>query len=169
VAWKDYTDISGSGTDLDIFYKYKLSGGSWSTSEVVSTESTATSSKPKIAVDSEDKLHLIWADSSDISGAGTDNDIFYKSKPSGGSWSSLEIVSSESTGMSELPDIFIDISDNVHLVWRDFTDYLGSGSDDDVFYKRKLAQSGLWSVTEVVSDVSEHNLYSPTLVVDSDG
>ena len=40
VTWHDDTDYDGCGIDSDIFYKYKPNGGSWSTTEVVSTERT---------------------------------------------------------------------------------------------------------------------------------
>ncbi len=169
VIWQDYTVYLGAGVDQDIFYKFKSSGGSWSISEVISVESTTTSAKPALAIDSEDTLHVVWEDYTDTLGAGSDFDIFYKSKPSGGSWSTLEIASTESTGASLYADSFLDTAGNFHITWRDYTDYLGSGSDDDIFYKRKDALSGLWSVTEVVSDVSTLNVYNPTIVVDSFG
>ena len=59
VAWYDYTDYGGSGSDLDIFYKYKTGGGSWSTAEVVSTESTDHSMSPSLSVDSEDLKRVV--------------------------------------------------------------------------------------------------------------
>ncbi len=47
-----------------------------------------------------------------------------------------EVVSTESTGDSEFSTISVDDSGNVHIAWEDYTDYGGSGTDPDIFYKR---------------------------------
>ena len=79
IAWQDSTDYGGSGTDADIFYKrWDASSSSWTITEVVSTESTNKSRNPSLAVDSSGKIHVVWWDETDYSGAGTDYDIFYK-------------------------------------------------------------------------------------------
>ncbi|MHA1202819.1 MAG: hypothetical protein ACTSQ4_09890, partial [Candidatus Heimdallarchaeaceae archaeon] len=75
----DLTDYAGSGTDRDIFYKrWDASTSSWTTTEVVSTESTSASYYVSIAVDSAENVHIAWYDLTDYAGAGTDSDIFYK-------------------------------------------------------------------------------------------
>ena len=44
IAWLDHTDYAGSGADYDIFYKrWEVSNSSWTTTEVVSTESNRSS------------------------------------------------------------------------------------------------------------------------------
>ncbi len=52
------------------------------------------------------------------------------------------MVSTESTGHSSSPTIALDGSGNVHIAWTDYTDYSGSGTDHDIFYK-KLRSSPL--------------------------
>jgi len=42
IAWQDWTDYGGSGADADIFYKRYEVGVGWTTTEVVSTESTGS-------------------------------------------------------------------------------------------------------------------------------
>ncbi len=79
IAWEDYTDYSGAGTDVDIFYKYwNASTSSWSTTEVVSTESTGKSYNPSLATDAEGNVHISWHDETNYDSSGTDVDIFYK-------------------------------------------------------------------------------------------
>ena len=168
VCWYDQTDYLGSSIDYDIFYKYKTSGGSWSLTEVVSTESTAGSIAPDLIIDSEDNLHLTWQDSTDYLGSGSDTDIFYKFRASGGSWVAAEVVSTESTGTSNAPDLFVDSTGNAHVTWKDLTDYLGAGVNYDIFYKLKFSSSSLWSVTEVVSTVSTDGSSEPSVVIDSE-
>ena len=168
VAWEDYTNYSGSGWDWDIFYKRKPVGGSWSVTEVVSTESTSSSWYPSLAVDSSGTAHVAWADYTNYGGSGSDQDIFYKRKPVGGSWSVTEVVSTESTSTSRYPSLFVDSGGTVHVAWQDDMNYGGSGSDQDIFYKRKPS-GGSWTVTEVVSTESTSSSWYPSLFVDSGG
>jgi hypothetical protein len=77
------TDYGGSGADADIFYKSRDSS-SWTTTEIVSTESTAHSEWPSIYRDNLGTIHFAWGDMTDYSGAGTDNDIFYKNYSTSG-------------------------------------------------------------------------------------
>ncbi len=166
IAWMDYTDYGGSGQDWDIFYKYKNGGGSWSATEVVSTESTEDSFRPSLMVDSSDVVHVAWMDYTDYGGSDSDVDIFYKYKNSGGSWSTTEVVSTESTEDSYRPSLMVDSGGVVHVAWFDETDYGGSGSDQDVFYKYKNG-GGSWSATEVVTTESADDSGYPSLTVDS--
>jgi hypothetical protein len=169
VAWEDWTNYGGSGSDTDIFYKYKPSGGSWSTTEVVSTESTGFSEQASLMVDGDGTVHVAWDDGTSYGGSGSDYDIFYKYKSSGGSWSTTEVVSTESTDVSERPSLKVDCNGTVHVAWEDLTDYGGSGSSDmDIFYKYKPS-SGSWSTTEVVSTESTDTSWWPSLMVGGDG
>ncbi len=168
VAWHDYTDYGGSGTDEDIFYKRYEVGVGWTVTEVVSTESTSDSYDPSLAVDSSGNIHIAWTDNTDYSGCGADTDMFYKRYEMGVGWTTTEVVSTESTGNSYYPSLAVDPSGNIHVAWYDFTDYSGSGTDRDIFYKRYEVGVG-WTVTEVVSTESTDISYNPWLAVDSAG
>jgi|GEM_PF-4332004 len=168
LAWYDGTDYGGCGSDWDIFYKQKPSGGSWTTTEVVSTESTEYSAYPSLSVDAAGSVHITWFDETNYGGSGSDQDIFYKQKPSGGSWTTTEVVSTESTGLSWNPSLSVDSAGTIHVAWEDGTNYGGSGSDPDVFYKRKPS-GGSWTTTEVVSTESTGLSWNPSLSVDSAG
>ncbi|MHA1218176.1 MAG: hypothetical protein ACTSSN_09980 [Candidatus Heimdallarchaeaceae archaeon] len=50
----------------------------WNTTEVISTESTAISREPSLAVDSARNVHITWHDNTNYDGSGDDYDIFYK-------------------------------------------------------------------------------------------
>ena len=69
----------------------------WSPTETVSTESTADSTWSSIATDSADTVYVVWEDDTNYMGCGSDFDIFYKTRSKGGSWTSTEVVSSESS------------------------------------------------------------------------
>jgi len=168
VAWHDHTDYGGSGTDSDIFYKYKPSGGSWTTTEVVSTESTGSSEQPSLMVDGDGTVHVAWMDETNYGGSSFDYDIFYKYKPSGSSWTTTEVVSTESTSYSWYPSLMVDGDGTVHVAWEDWTNYGGSGGDPDIFYKYK-PNGGSWTTTEMVSTESTDHSGRPSLMVDGDG
>ena len=170
VAWNDWTDDDGEA-DPDIYYKlWNSSTSSWSLTEVVSSESTAWSQFPSLAVDTFGTVHIAWYDLTDYDGAGSDADIFYKRWDiSTSSWSLTEVVSTESTGSSNNPSLATDSAGNVYLAWYDFTDYDGAGSDTDIFYKRRDSSTSIWSITEVVSTESTDDSQNPSLAVDTFG
>ncbi|MFX0064650.1 MAG: hypothetical protein ACFFC7_20955 [Candidatus Hermodarchaeota archaeon] len=138
VAWHDTTNYGGSGTDQDIFYKvWNVTLGIWTTTEVVSTESTSISSIPSLAVDTLGQVYAAWYDATNYGGSGTDYDIFYKRwNPTTGSWTTTEVVSTESTGISYYPSLAVDPTTHVHVAWYDLTDYAGAGTDWDIFYRK---------------------------------
>jgi len=140
VAWLDVTNYDLSGTDHDIFCKrWNATTRAWSTTEVVSTESNKDSLFPSIGLDNLGNLHIVWQDITNYGGSGADIDIFYKMwNATTGTWSTTEMVSKESFNDSEHPSIGVDGLGNVHVVWRDLTDYHGSGTDMDIFYKQLL-------------------------------
>ncbi len=169
IAWDDTTDYAGSGTDRDIFYKrWDVTNALWTITEVVSTESTANSSWPSLAVDTLGNVHIVWWEYTNYGGSGTDRDIFYKHWDAATtSWTTTEVVSTESTGHSRVPSLAVDTLGNVHIAWRDYTNYNGAGTDADIFYKRWNASTSSWSITEVVSTESYSYSWQASLAADS--
>ncbi|MFX1533363.1 MAG: hypothetical protein ACFFDI_03945 [Promethearchaeota archaeon] len=163
IIWVDETDYLGAGTDADIFYKRSESSTTWTTTEVISTESTADAYSPALAVNQLDQKSTVWVDETDYLGAGTDADIFFKHPND-----TLELVSTESTSNSDTPSL-VNKNNVMHIVWFDRTDYLGAGTDADIFYKRWNATTGTWTTTEMVSTESTSNSYTPALAVDESG
>ena len=161
IAWYDHTNYAGSGNDYDIFYKTRSISGTWSITEVVSTESSSDSNNPSLSVENPDKVHVSWDDNTNYNGCGTDFDIFYKYRDLNGVWSITEVVSTESTSDSFWPTLRVDSDSNIHVVWDDWTDYSGAGVDEDIFYKVKTGSG--WSITEVVSTESNEISYQSSL------
>ena len=151
VVWEDLTNYASSGTDRDIFYKLKnATTGAWVTIEVVSTESTNNSYLPAIVTDQIGNIHVVWQDDTNYNGSGIDLDIFYKLRnASSGIWTTTEVVSTESTGISGEPTISLDFTGNIHVAWKDYTNYDSSGTDMDIFYKLRNATTDAWTITEV--------------------
>ena len=140
--------VDGSGNvhiawrDVDIFYKHwNATTAAWDTTTVVSTESNGASYEPTIAVDGSGNVHIAWSEYTNYGDSGTDWDIFYKHwNATTAAWNTTTVVSTESTGASNYPTIAVDGSGNVHIAWRDVTDYGGSGAADwDIFYKKFIS------------------------------
>ncbi len=171
VAWHDLTNYSGSETDQDIFYKqWNSTSNMWTTTEVISTESTLDSKAPTIVVDSVGNVYVAWSDLTNYSDSGTDRDIFYKQwNATNSMWTTTEVISTESTIDSEAPTIGVDVTGNIHIAWFDLTNYSGSETDRDIFYKQWNATSSTWTTTEVISTESTEDSYTPTIAVDGIG
>lgn len=146
VAWMDSSDYGGAGSNYDIFYKYwNATSLSWSLAEVVSTESpdAIASNSPAITIDSLDNIHVVWAEIHNYGGSGADMDIFYNFRnATDSSWNVTEVVTTESLDWSQNTDLAAGPFGNIHIIWEDMSNYLSSGTDMDVFYKR-LALSHL--------------------------
>ena len=140
LIWDEWSAYNGSGLQFDIFYKWRNSTiGNWTITEVVSTESSAPATQPSIATDCNGNAHVVWWDTTNLNGAGSDSDIFYKYRnATTGVWTPVDVVSTESTGDSEKPTIAVDEDGYVHIAWEDATDYNGAGTDFDIFYKRTV-------------------------------
>ncbi|MCG3221090.1 MAG: hypothetical protein H7641_06880, partial [Candidatus Heimdallarchaeota archaeon] len=140
VAWQDGSDYGGAGSNYDIFYKYwNATTLSWSLSEVASTESpdAITSNSPSITVDPLVNIHVTWTEIHDYGSSGADMDVFYNFRNgTDSSWNVTEVVSTESADWSQRTELAADPYGNIHVIWEDMSNYLGSGTDMDVFYKR---------------------------------
>ncbi len=158
-----------NNSDKENLKNIHLKSNTWTPIEIISTESTGDSGNPAMAVDSLGNVHVAWSDGTDYNGSGTDWDIFYKywdnlSK----TWTMTEVVSTESTATSCYPFIALDKDRNVHVVWQDYTDYNGAGSDADIFYKRRNVTTDVWEDLEVISN-SPYPSTTPVLAVDGIG
>ena len=90
--------------------------------EVVSTESIGNSFRPTIAVDDAGNVHVAWHDNTNYDNSGEDPDIFYKRWDAfRRRWTTIEVISTESTVNSYEPIFVVDDAENVHMVWCDYT------------------------------------------------
>ena len=165
IAWKDNTNYGGSGSDWDIFYKMKPRDGNWTTTEVVSTESTEDSDCLFLDVDQSGTVHIVWKDKTNFSNSGPDNDIFYKKKPKDGSWTLTEVVSSESFRDCGCPSLAVDKDYSVHFIWPDLTDFTGFDDEYDIFYKKET-KDGSWTKAELVSSETIKSALKTSVAID---
>ncbi|MBD3227872.1 MAG: hypothetical protein GF329_06760, partial [Candidatus Lokiarchaeota archaeon] len=163
IIWVDSTNIGESDNGYDIFYKYKnISSGIWATVEVVSPGSSAMAHQPDITTDELGNVYVVWRDVRDD----IDGYIYYRQRNATSlTWKPMEIVCSFS-GYSSNP--MIDEKDgSIHIAWRDGTNYLGAGSDYDIFYRVLDSTSGKWSNIGLISEESGNSCTDLDIVVDN--
>ena len=112
---------------------------------------------PRIAADSSGHLHLVW-----FTGESGDENVFYKKSTNAGtSWSARTRLS-YSSGLSQDPDIAVDSSDALHVVWFD------SGPGNYEIYHKKSADGGdSWSSSRRTTWTSTLSRY-PALAIDAE-
>ncbi|MCK5046231.1 MAG: hypothetical protein KAS22_06605, partial [Candidatus Heimdallarchaeota archaeon] len=123
------------------FYKHwNASTSTWTTTEVISTESTLNSDVPAITVNKNGDILIFWFDATNYLGAGVDQDIFYKYwNATNNVWSSTKVITDGIADDSWRPEVAIDSDERIHVVWIDRTNnYGGSGSDIDILYSKGL-------------------------------
>ena len=152
----------------DIFYTNRSIDGTWTIPYLISENCNGTSSDPNIVIDSNNTLHVVWNDYSNLFDNGADADIFYRTKPVGTSWQSIELLSQTSTSNCRWPSIGIDASDTLYVAWADQTAYNTKGSDYDIVLIYKTP-NGSWSTVEVVTTESGNDSNWPRFSVEQDG
>ncbi|MCK5559560.1 MAG: putative Ig domain-containing protein, partial [Thermoplasmata archaeon] len=145
VVWYDNTNMDGSGTDYDIFYRANLTSSSWEDIQIISEpvagsdNNTVVSRDPAIAVENS-RIYVVWSDKNDTNGADIDYDIFYRCNLTNSGWENVQILSEPTmganfnTGESYVPDIAVNFGKS-YVVWRDTNNTKGAGEDEDIFYR----------------------------------
>lgn len=114
------------------------------------------SERPAIAVDSAGTVHVVWHDSTDAAG-GSDWEIMYSNYTAAGGWANATVISDDAdlwnTGASYYPDIAVDGTGTVHVVWEDETNGPWGGGivDWEIMYTNYTAGIG-WANATVISD-----------------
>ncbi|MBW7991192.1 MAG: hypothetical protein FVQ84_14410 [Planctomycetes bacterium] len=115
VAWQ-----AGAGSNRDI-YVSKLPKGAGSFDSAVKVTNNANDQcNPAIALDSNDKLHVVWQDNrqADDNNQG-DWDIYLSTSIDGTTWSTEIRVNDPNENDQVNPAIALDSNDNQYVVWQD--------------------------------------------------
>ncbi len=178
IIWTDFSQISGSSSLTNIFFKYFDEQlvqwkGFVNQTDIISDECTDYIWLGDIECDTNDILHVAWADNTDIYDSGVDHDIHYKyyddtSQQWIGHVNHTDIISTDSPDVSAKPNLVVDNNDYVHIAWVDWSNVLGSGPNYDVFYKYwdGFSWKGHANSTDVISSLSTLNAWHPILEVD---
>ncbi len=176
VVWTDNT-VGAWGSDEEIMYCNYTEATGWSNATVISDDetgwNTGNSFGASIAIDDLDVIHVVWSDST-VGAWGSDYEIMYCNYTFTSGWSNATVISDDENlwndGLSNEPDIAVDSSGAVHVVWDDNT--VGAwGSDIEIMYCNYTSASG-WSNATVISDDvnawnTDYSRYASVAVNDS--
>jgi hypothetical protein len=150
VVWQD-----NSTGNREIFYKCSTDrGNTWSGNKRL-TWNSGNSESPSIAVDSSNKIHVVWRDFSP-----GNYEIYYKRSFDGGiTWSGITRLTWSWSNTSP-PSIAVDSGNGIYLV---YTDYLKMKSE--IYYKRSTDGGITWSGNKRLT-WNSGNSESPSIAVD---
>ncbi len=134
-----------------------------------------------IDIDNNGTIHVVWQDNSFGTWGGSypDSEIMYTSYKEGFGWSNITIISDGYNGyywndqVSTDPDISVDNSGTIHVVWQDNTNGVW-GTDGEIMYVNYTDGLG-WSNVTVISDGylgyywNDLGSNSPSIAVDNSG
>lgn len=146
------------GPTAELYYKKSTDGGaSWSTAQRL-TWNSGESIGPTISVDSNDAVHVVWAD--DTPG---DAQVYYKRSTDGGvTWGPAKRLTWIS-GWSECPAIAIDAGNTIHIAWHV---YISEPFNGEIYYKKSTDGGTTWSANKRLTFNSGHSLW-PAIAVGS--
>ncbi|MBD3194150.1 MAG: hypothetical protein GF317_03785 [Candidatus Lokiarchaeota archaeon] len=154
---------SKNSTDYyNIFYRYFNSTSIiWSTTELVSLETTNDSYAAVLSIDNNNNVHVSWEDKSSYLDAGTESDIFYKYRNSTTkTWSTAELVSENLTSGMRNPTICVDSLQNVHISW------VISSFSNEIYYRAKNGSNGNWKSIKILTRNNPPYLGDPHIKAD---
>ena len=148
VVWQD--DTPGNA---EIYYmKSEDRGTTWGAARRLTWEYGA-SQRPAIAVDSSDRIHVVWQD--DKSGT---TEIYYKGSTDGGaSWSSAKRLTWTS-GISEYPALAVGSGTNIYVVWHDDTP-----GTQEIYFKGSTDGGATWNSARRLTWASS-DCWTPAIV-----
>jgi hypothetical protein len=141
-----------------IYYKASADGGEIWTPTRRLTWNPGNSGWPAIAVDSSDNLHVVWND--DMPG---NAEIYYKKSTDGGAAWTLQKRLTWTSDYSESAAIAVDSSDNLHVVWSDYTP-----GNCEIFYKSSSDVGVTWIPSKRLTWTSGSS-WDPNIAVDTSG
>lgn len=155
--------------DQNEIYTFNQTTLNWTITEFISNDQSDLAYLPSLVVDSDNNVHIVW-ESVALGGTLAEHLISYKSWDAlSKTWSTMEIISTETTSGAFTPCIAVDDNNNLHVVWADETNYASCGSDRDIFYKRWNVSTSTWSSTYVVSVGSSDYSHDPDISIDQSG
>jgi uncharacterized membrane protein len=118
LVWTDARDDTGDG-NLEIYYKRLDPAGAPLTSDIKVTSDVGISERPRMDIDSDGYIHVVWYDFRDSnSGLVINHGVFYrKIAPNGVPMTNETRITFASP--SSRPDVAIDTDGNVHVVFDD--------------------------------------------------
>ena len=142
---------------LGLFFLAQIAQADWSTAKRLTWTSGASES-PAIAIDSSDKLQVVWFDY-----APGNWEIYYKRSTDGGAtWSAVKRLTWTS-GDSFAPAVAVDSSNSIHVVWYDNTP-----GHYEIYYRRSPDGGTTWGTVKRLTWTSGDSIF-PAIAIDGNG
>jgi hypothetical protein len=110
-------------------------GLGWSNATTVSESQAACDAD--VAVDSTGMIHVVWSETSKYQG--NYNDIWYRTRSSGGVWGATKDISNDASNWNFLnslyPVLAVDSRSHAYIIWEDWTNGVW-GSDMEILFYR---------------------------------
>jgi ribosomal protein L31/acyl carrier protein len=154
IVWEENEPFDGAEMDSDIFYiMYNKDLSSWTSPESISDVVNQASWMPSIDIDFDDNVHVAWEDATDMNGADTELDIFYRMFSSNrDTWSRIDVISTDSTTSARFASVAVGRYGSLNIVWKDITNITVSGSDYDIHFKRLIGPPAEPTLAPIVPD-----------------
>jgi hypothetical protein len=173
VVWADYRNdvdgrwVSGGGidgvNDQDIYYSNSTDGGFTFNKNVKvnddvgsSWQGTSVSSRV-IAVDSNDKIHVVWGDD-----RGGLQAIYYANSTDGGIKFNNNVRVSDSGIIAYNPAIAVDENGDVYIVWQD-----ARNPTFEIYFAKSTDGGNSFSANKNVSDITGLSDMQPSIAVNN--
>jgi len=158
-VWEE--EVGGGPAEVN-FSRSTNGGGLWSTRiNISNTPPSDWSSDPDIVIDSSGNINVVWEEFTS-----SDDEIYFsRSTNDGANWSAAVNVSNNATGSTD-PEIAVDSSGNINVIWEDEAN---SAGDDEIYFSRSTNAGGMWSAAVNVSNTLTDQSLDPHLVMDSAG
>lgn len=158
VVWSGYGNTSTSY--YQIYYK-KFNGQSWSTVSNVYLITGYQQSSPKITVDNNDNLHVVW---SGYDATSTSYPQIRYCKFDNVVWKYYKLTSS-TINSQDAPSIVTDSKNNIHVVWSGYT---SATSYDQIQYMKYDNSTGVWGSILIPNPTSGYFQRFPNMCIDVD-
>lgn len=134
----------------------------WTDDKRLTSVNDYSSTRPKIATDSQNNTHMVWSDFRH----GPPEIYYMKLDPSGNMIVGEKVITDLDAASSNLGDVEVDSNDNVHIIWSDVRD-TGPIANLEIYYE-KLDSQGNTLVDETrITNAPYYSVY-PSIVVDSE-
>jgi len=133
VTWMDYTSVSGSGTEPEIWLRVSSNNGAAFGSAIRITTNTGDSAEPSVAA-SGSYVYVVWEDYTPVTGSGTAPEIWMRASANNGASFGSAIRITTNTGYSQRPHVAA-TGNYVYVVWYDSTPVPGSGSSSEIWMR----------------------------------
>jgi len=133
VAWHDYTPVSGSGSEPEIWLRVSSNNGASFGPAIRISTNTDRSSDPSVAAYGT-YVYVAWSDFTPVSGSGGLPEIWMRVSSNNGATFGSPIRISTNTGFSGYPSVAASGS-YVYVAWGDWTSVSGSGSASEIWLR----------------------------------